>query len=92
MKFVTVMDMWLLIINVGLLGTIIYFGRTVLKTLARIATVSERSIDSPERQRILKMLQAELDTQQQMLSMSSDREVQLTIEVLKDLIDRIKVK
>ena len=92
MKFVTVMDMWLLIINVGLLGTIIYFGRTVLKTLARIATVSERSTDSPERQRILKMLQAELDTQQQMLSMGSDREVQLTIEVLKDLIDRINRK
>ena len=84
--------MWLLILNLGLLGVIIYFGRTVLKSLTRIVAVSERSSDVPERIRITKMIQTELDTQQQMLSMGSDRDVQMTIDVLKDLLDRINRK
>lgn len=92
MKFVTVMDMWLLIMNIGLLGCVIYFGRVVLKSLNRIASVNEHRADIPERIRITKLLQAELDTQQQMLSMGSDKEVQLTIDVLNDLLDKINRK
>ena len=92
MKFVTVMDMWLLILNIGLLGCVIYFGRVVLKSLNRIANVTEHRTDTPERIRIIKMIQSELETQQQMLSMGSDKEVQLTIDVLNDLLDKINRK
>ena len=92
MKFVTVMDMWLLLMNIGLLGCVIYFGRVVLKSLNRIANVSEHRIDTPERIRITKLIQSELETQHQMLSMGSDRDVQMTIDVLKDLLDRINRK
>lgn len=92
MKFVTVMDMWLLILNIVMMGGLFYFGRKVLATLARISTINERSIDIPERLRIVKMINAELETQQQMLSMGSDRDVQMTIDVLKDLLDRINRK
>jgi hypothetical protein len=92
MKFVTVMDMWLLIINIGLLGVIIYFGRTVLKTLARIATVSERGNDSPERTRIIKIIQNERDTYLQMNSMSRDKEAQMTVEALNEILDKINRK
>lgn len=92
MKFVTVMDMWLLIINIGLLGVIIYFGRTVLKTLARIATVSERGNDSPERVRITKIIQNERDTYMQMNSMSHDKEAQMTVEALNEILDKINRK
>jgi len=35
MKFVTVMDMWLLIINLGLLGCITYFGRRLIKAVEK---------------------------------------------------------
>lgn len=92
MKFVTVMDMWLLILNFVMLGGLIYFGRKVLANLARIVAINDRSIDIPERQRIIKMINTELETQQQMLSMGSDRDVQMTIDVLKDLLDKINRK
>jgi len=92
MKFVTVMDMWLLILNIGLLGGLFYFGRKVLATLARISTINDRSINIPERSRIVKMINAELDTQKQMLSMGSDRDVQMTIDVLNELLDKINRK
>ena len=35
MKFVTVMDMWILIINLGLLGCIVYFGRKLIKAVEK---------------------------------------------------------
>ena len=84
--------MWLLILNICMMGGLFYFGRKVLATLARISSINERSIDIPERVRITKMIQAELETQQQMLSMGTDKEVQLTIEVLKELLDKINRK
>jgi hypothetical protein len=92
MKFVTVMDMWLLLLNIVMMGGLFYFGRKVLANLARIVAVNDRSIENPERQRITKLILAELETQQQMLSMGSDRDVQMTIDVLKDLLDKINRK
>ena len=92
MKFVTVMDMWLLILNIVMLGGLFYFGRKVLANLARIVAVNDRSIENPERARVIKLINAELETQQQMLSMGSDRDVQMTIDMLKDLLDKINRK
>jgi len=86
------MDMWLLLLNIVMMGGLFYFGRKVLANLARIVAVNDRSIENPERQRITKLILAELETQQQMLSMGSDRDVQMTIDVLKDLLDKINRK
>jgi len=84
MKFVTVMDMWLLLMNLGLLGFIIYFGRNVLKTLIRIASINEKSSDSPERTRVLKIIRAEIETHSQMASMG-DADARVVCDVLKDI-------
>jgi len=86
------MDMWLLILNIVMLGGLFYFGRKVLANLARIVAVNDRSIENPERARVIKLINAELETQQQMLSMGSDRDVQMTIDMLKDLLDKINRK
>ena len=84
MKFVTVMDMWLLVMNLGLLGFIIYFGRNVLKTLVRIASINEKSSDSPERTRVLKIIRADIETHSQMASMG-DIDARAVCDVLKDI-------
>lgn len=84
MKFVTVMDMWLLIMNLGLLGFIIYFGRKVSATLVRIAGVADRTADTPEKNRILKIIRVEIETYSQMASMG-DADAQVVFDVLKDI-------
>ena len=84
MKFVTVMDMWLLIINLGLMGTIVYFGRKLVKSFSRIAVVAEKRIDSPERARILKIVQEEINTYELAVSLG-DEESFHTLKVLKDI-------
>lgn len=84
MKFVTVMDMWLLIMNLGLLGFIIYFGRKVSATLVRIAGVADRTADTPEKNRILKIIRVEIETYSQMASMG-DVDAQVVFDVLKDI-------
>lgn len=91
MKFVTVMDMWLLIMNIGLLGVIVYFGRNVIKTLSRIAVVSEKSTGSAERSRIIQIIQSEIDIWQHMKTMtpSNDHDAQVALELLEELKARI---
>lgn len=84
MKFVTVMDMWLLLMNLGLLGFIIYFGRKVSTTLVRIAGVADRTADTPEKNRILKIIRTEIETHSQMASMG-DADAQVVYDVLKDI-------
>lgn len=84
MKFVTVMDMWLLIMNFGLLGFIIYFGRKVVKTLVRVGNLADKSANVDERLRVLKIIRAEMETQSHMASMG-DNESQIVLDVLKDI-------
>lgn len=91
MKFVTVMDMWLLLMNLGLLGFIIYFGRKVSTTLVRIAGVADRTADTPEKNRILKIIRTEIETHSQMASMG-DADAQVVYDVLKDIEKQITNK
>lgn len=88
MKFVTVMDMWLLLMNLGLLGFIIYFGRNVLKTLVRIASINEKSSDSPERTRILNIIESEIELLRQMQSMG-DKDAVHGLDILEHVKTRI---
>lgn len=90
MKFVTVMDMWLLIINIGLMGYIIYFGRNLLKTMTRLMHVGEHREDAAERKRIIKIIEAELEHYRVIDTMHSDSDSKTTISVLEFILDSVK--
>jgi hypothetical protein len=90
MKFVTVMDMWLLIINIGLMGFIIYFGRRLLKTMTRLMHVGEQRESSLERLRCIKIVQAELDHYKVINDMHSDAEANQVVHTLEYVLEQFK--
>ena len=90
MKFVTVMDMWLLIINIGLMGFIIYFGRNLLKTMTRLMNVGEQRENNAERQRCIALLEKELDHYRVISGMHFDAEADQVVHTLQYLLDQIK--
>jgi len=90
MKFVTVMDMWLLIINIGLMGFIIYFGRNLLKTMTRLMHVGEQKENNTERQRCIKLIEIELEHYKVINNMHNDAEANQVIHTLEYVLDQIK--
>jgi hypothetical protein len=90
MKFVTVMDMWLLIINICLIGGLFYFGRNLLRTLTRIMHVGEQRENNAERQRCIKILEAELEHYRVINNMHTDAEANQVIHTLEYVLDQIK--
>ena len=90
MKFVTVMDMWLLLMNGVLLGAILYYGRKLITLVARAVnnvdqvTVGQAVLD--ERKRVCKIIEQELSTFKMATSMGdiqSDAIVQELETILK---------
>ena len=90
MKFVTVMDMWLLIINIGLMGFIIYFGRNLLKTMTRLMHVGEQKENNAERQRCIKVIETELDHYKVIKNMHLDAEADQVVHTLEYILTVIK--
>jgi hypothetical protein len=90
MKFVTVMDMWLLIINIVLLGFIAYYGKRVIKMMARITNKMDQDAIVAERRRIIKMLEVERESYAQAASLSEDgKDFHHVVDTLDDVIDRV---
>jgi hypothetical protein len=85
MKFVTVMDMWLLLINIIMLAGVIYFGHKWSKTLTRLLHIGEQKDMSVERKRVIKIIEDEISYQQQIFSMNPDTEGQEIIRILNTL-------
>jgi hypothetical protein len=90
MKFVTVMDMWLLIINICMIGGLFYFGRKLLKTLTRIMHVGEQRENNAERQRVIRIIDAELEHYRVVNGMHTDAEANQVIHTLEYVLDQIK--
>jgi len=90
MKFVTVMDMWLLIINIGLMGFIIYFGRNLLKTMTRLMNVGEQREHNVERQRCIKLIETELEHYKVISGMRLDAEADQVVHTLEYVLEQIK--
>lgn len=90
MKFVTVMDMWLLIINIFMLGGLFYFGRKLLKTMTRLMHIGEQREDLTERRRCLAILEAEIDNYTVIKNINPDSETIHTLELLEDIHKKIK--
>lgn len=90
MKFVTVMDMWLLIINLGLMGYIIYFGRKLLKTMTRLMHVGEQREGTTERRRCIQIIESEMEHYRAIQSMASDPESSQVLSTLEYILTQIK--
>jgi len=89
MKFVTVMDMWLLIMNGILLGAILYYGRKVIKMVARSEQRQDNNTAEKERKRISAVIQSELNIYQQMVNMG-DKNAEEIVTVLTMLVEQIE--
>jgi hypothetical protein len=90
MKFVTVMDMWLLIINICMMGGLVYFGRKLLNTMTRLMHVGEQKDNNTERQRCIKLIETELEHYRVINNMHSDAEADQVVHTLEYLLDQIK--
>ena len=91
MKFVTVMDMWLLIMNGILLGAILYYGRKVIKMMARAEQHQDSNTAEKERKRISAVIQSELNIYQHMVNMG-DKDAAEIVTVLTMLVEQIEPK
>lgn len=97
MKFVTVMDMWLLITNLVLLTIIIIYGRRLIKLIARAVRIGEESNARHEREWFLNLLKRERDDLVQMSSMEESKQdydtaIATCDELMHEVRARIKKK
>jgi hypothetical protein len=83
------MDMWLLIMNGILLGAILYYGRKVIKMMARSEQRQDNNTAEKERKRISAVIQSELNIYQQMVNMG-DKNAEEIVTVLTMLVDQIE--
>lgn len=90
MKFVTVMDMWLLIINICMMGGLFYFGRKLLRTMTRLMHVGEQRDNHAERHRCIKIIEAELAHYKVINDMHKDAEADQVIHTLEYVLSQIK--
>jgi hypothetical protein len=83
------MDMWLLIMNGILLGAILYYGRKVIKMMARSEQRQDNNTAEKERKRISAAIQSELNIYQQMVNMG-DKNAEEIVTVLTMLVEQIE--
>ena len=84
------MDMWLLIINVCLMGGLFYFGRKLLNTMTRIMHVGEQRDHNAERQRCIKLVESELEHYRVIKDMHTDAEADQVVHTLEYLLNEIR--
>lgn len=65
MKFVTVMDMWLLIVNIGLLASLIYVVRNMVRLFKEFQLYKNMDIIDKELKSIIVIIKEERDGRSQ---------------------------
>jgi hypothetical protein len=91
MKFVTVMDMWLLIMNGILLGAILYYGRKLLTLVAKASARQDENSAEVERKRIIKLIENELSLFRQAHTMG-DESAKAIVDEIDLILNQIKEK
>jgi hypothetical protein len=92
MKFVTVMDMWLLIINLVLLGFLFYGGRRLMKILGKVSQRLDTQDIEKERASIIKIIDNELDIHTQASSMAGNGHNDDVVFVLEEIKSKIQAR
>ena len=91
MKLVTVMDMWLLIINLGLMGSILYYGRKLVTLIARATNQNDRVLIKAEREWFISLLKEERDNLN-VSDIDGNRPFENEVDVLSDLIEKVEYR
>lgn len=91
MKFITVMDMWLLIINLGLMGSILYYGRKLVTLIARATNQNDRVLIKAEREWVISLLKEERDNLN-VSDIDGNRPFENEVDVLSDLIEKVEYR
>lgn len=91
MKFITVMDMWLLIINLGLMGSILYYGRKLVTLIARATNQNDRVLIKAEREWFISLLKEERDNLN-VSDIDGNRPFENEVDVLSDLIEKVEYR
>ena len=89
MKFVTVMDMWLLLMNGILLGAILYYGRKLLTLVTRATSNQDQTLVQNERNKIIKLIEIELTLFRQAHTMG-DESSKAVIDEINLILNMIK--
>jgi hypothetical protein len=87
MKFVTVMDMWLLICNIGLLGCLIYVVRQMINLAREFQTWKYSEVVDKEMKYVVQLIKDERDNLE---SSMSDADIDIKMEFCDDIIGQIE--
>ena len=87
MKFVTVMDMWLLICNIGLLGCLIYVVRQLINLAREFQTWKYSEVVDKEMKYVVQLIKDERDNLE---SSMSDADIDIKMEFCDDIIGQIE--
>jgi len=87
MKFVTVMDMWLLICNIGLLGCLIYVVRQLINLAREFQTWKYSEVVDKEMKYVVQLIKDERDN---LKSSMTNAEIDIKTEFCDDIINQIE--
>jgi len=82
MKFITVMDMWLLLINIGMLGCLIYVVRNMVRLMKEFYAFRNMELIDKELRTVLSIIRQERD--------NNTLQIAEELGFYDDLIDRIE--
>ncbi len=87
MKFVTVMDMWLLICNIGLLGCLIYVVRQMVALAKEFQAWKYAEVIDKEMKYVVQLIKEERDN---LISSMTNAEIDIKTEFCDDIINQIE--
>lgn len=87
MKFVTVMDMWLLICNIGLLGCLIYVVRQLITLAKEFQSWKYSEVVDKEMKYVVQLIKDERDN---LTSSMTNAEIDIKTEFCDDIINQIE--
>ena len=87
MKFVTVMDMWLLLVNIGLLGCLIYVVRQMITLAKEFQAWKYSEVIDKEMKYVVQLIKDERDN---LKSSMTNAEIDIKTEFCDDIINQIE--
>ena len=87
MKFVTVMDMWLLLVNIGLLGCLIYVVRQMITLAKEFQAWKHAEVVDKEMKYVVQLIKDERDNIDSSLSQA---DIDIKTDFCDDIINQIE--
>lgn len=87
MKFVTVMDMWLLLVNIGLLGCLIYVVRQMISLVKEFQAIKYAEVVDKEMRYVVQLIR---DEKANIDSSLTQADIDLKTDFCDDIISQIE--